>query len=180
MFTMLCVFIHRYRWGFQIGGNERGFHEKAKIYEYLYHDYDATWAGERTVEIPIIWEIVKEQSSRGAKILEVGNFLLHYFNSNHTVVDKFERWSGVINEDILSFNPEEKFDLIVSISTTEHIGWSLKRGVEDHESFSKAVAELRMLLNEEGQIWFTVPIGYNPHVDEVLRRAALNDAEMFL
>jgi len=162
-----------------IGKKEKIFTFNGKIYEYFYHDYNATWAGERTVEIPIIWEMVKEQRSRGAKILEVGNVLSHYFNSNHTVVDKFERWPGVINEDILSFNPEEKFDLIVSISTLEHIGWSLKRGVEDPEGFSKAVAKLRMLLNEGGQIWFTVPIGYNPYVDEVLRRGALNDAEMF-
>src|SRR5579875_1551197 len=33
MFTMLCIFIHRYRWGFQIRGDERGFYEKAKIYK---------------------------------------------------------------------------------------------------------------------------------------------------
>jgi glycosyltransferase involved in cell wall biosynthesis len=33
MFTMLCVFIHRYRWGYQIRGDERGFFEKAKIYK---------------------------------------------------------------------------------------------------------------------------------------------------
>jgi glycosyltransferase involved in cell wall biosynthesis len=33
MIMMLCVFIHRYRWGVQIRGDERGFYEKAKIYK---------------------------------------------------------------------------------------------------------------------------------------------------
>jgi glycosyltransferase involved in cell wall biosynthesis len=30
---VLCLFIHRYRWGFQIRGDERGFLEKARIYK---------------------------------------------------------------------------------------------------------------------------------------------------
>lgn len=29
---MLCIFIHRYRWGYIIRGDERGFYEKAKVY----------------------------------------------------------------------------------------------------------------------------------------------------
>jgi hypothetical protein len=32
MTVMLCIFIHRYRWGVQIRGDERGFYEKARIY----------------------------------------------------------------------------------------------------------------------------------------------------
>ncbi|MDA4126127.1 MAG: glycosyltransferase family 4 protein [Thaumarchaeota archaeon] len=31
--TMLCLFIHRYRWGRQIRGDERGFLEKARVYK---------------------------------------------------------------------------------------------------------------------------------------------------
>jgi hypothetical protein len=50
---------------------------------------------------------------------------------------------------------------------------------QDPEGFSKAVAKLRMLLNEEGQIWFTVPIGYNPYVDEDLRVRRLENARFY-
>jgi SAM-dependent methyltransferase len=158
---------------------ERTFIFNGKTYEYFYHDYNDAWAGERTVEIPIIWEKVEEQNKKGGRVLEVGNVLLHYFESNHTVVDRFERWPGVINEDILSFEPTEKFDLIVSISTLEHIGWSLKRGLEDPRGFYKAIAKLFSFLKEGGEIWFTVPIGYNPYVDDTLSKGTLCRAQIF-
>jgi glycosyltransferase involved in cell wall biosynthesis len=32
MVSMICLFIHRYRWGYQIRGDERGFFEKARVY----------------------------------------------------------------------------------------------------------------------------------------------------
>jgi glycosyltransferase involved in cell wall biosynthesis len=33
MKSLLCLFVHRYRWGRQIRGDERGFLEKAKVYK---------------------------------------------------------------------------------------------------------------------------------------------------
>ena len=51
------------------------------------------------------------------KILEIGNVLNHYFSFNHTVIDKYEEATGVLNVDIVDFDTNEKFDLVVSIST---------------------------------------------------------------
>jgi hypothetical protein len=38
------------------------------------------------------------------------------------VLDKYEQAPGVINEDVVSFSPPQKYDLIVSVSTLEHVG----------------------------------------------------------
>lgn len=56
-------------------------------------------------------------------MLEVGNVLSHYFPIHHDIVDKYEVCPGVINQDIADFLPQEKYDLILSISTVEHVGW---------------------------------------------------------
>ena len=53
-----------------------------------------------------------------------GNVLLHYFPADHEIVDKYEKGDGIVNEDIVNFRPGKKYDLIVSISTLEHISWN--------------------------------------------------------
>lgn len=149
-------------------------------YEYFYNDYNKTWSSERTVEVPIIWRVLQENPN--SKILEVGNVLSHYFKTKHTILDKFEQAPGVINQDIVEFSPPTKFDLIVSISTLEHVGWSTKREEErDQAKFSKAIEKILSLLNPEGKIWFTVPLGYNEFLDDDLRNNRLKlDGMYFL
>jgi hypothetical protein len=56
-------------------------------------------------------------------ILEIGNVLSHYFPVNHDIVDKYEKADGVINQDVVHFYSPKKYDLIVSVSTLEHVGW---------------------------------------------------------
>src|SRR3990172_4116095 len=102
-------------------GGSRTFVFRDKTYHYFYHTYNPTWRNERCVETPIIWSIVKR--SKEANILEVGNVLSHYFDTNHDVLDKYERAPGVINEDVVEFKSNKRYDLIVSISTLEHVGW---------------------------------------------------------
>ena len=41
----------------------------------------------------------------------------------HDVLDKYEKGNNVINDDVVSFSTEVKYDLIVSVSTLEHVGW---------------------------------------------------------
>lgn len=159
-----------------ISKSERKFLFNGREYEYFYHDYNEAWASERTVEVPIIWDIVK--SNKDARILEVGNVLPHYFGIQHTVLDKYEVWPGVTNEDIMSYSPGFDFDLIVSISTLEHIGWSLKRGVREPSGFIKAVNKLESLLAHGGELWFTVPLGYNPYVNKAVEKELVG-AELF-
>jgi hypothetical protein len=94
-----------------------------KTYYYFVHKYNTTWKNERAVEVPIIWDIVREHYRQGKRVLEVGNVLSHYFRIFHDVLDKYEVAEGVINQDVVDFKPAWKYDLIVSISTLEHVGW---------------------------------------------------------
>ena len=58
----------------------------------------------------------------GRRILEVGNTLGHHIDFPNDVVDKYEIEEGVINEDVVSFRSEKKYDLFINISTLEHVG----------------------------------------------------------
>ena len=141
-----------------------------KSYRYYYHIYNTTWKNERVVEVPIVWEIVK--SYRGRKILEVGDVLSHYFKFKHDVVDKYEKADGVINKDILDYKVKEKYDLIVSISTFEHIGFDER--TRDPTKTLKAMKHLRSLLKKGGKLIVTVPVGFNPHLDRYINQGRIS------
>jgi SAM-dependent methyltransferase len=151
-----------------------------KEYRYFFHKYNVTWRNERTVEVPIVWRII--DSFKG-NILEVGNVLSHYFEFEHDIVDKHEKAIGVINEDVTEINTSKKYDLIVSISTLEHVGWdeepNEKRTVDDPEKIFQAINKLKSLLNPGGKIVVTLPLGYNPHLDELLRSGKLKFDDQF-
>lgn len=135
-------------------------------YQYFYHLYNKTWKNERGVEIPIFREIIL--AHQGKQILEVGNVLAHYFPIHHDVVDKYEVAPGVINQDIAEFSPAEKYDLIVSISTLEHVGWD-----EQPREPAKLLQALDHLRNRclapGGSIVVSLPIGYNSYFDNLLK-----------
>jgi len=135
-----------------------------KQYKLFYHNYNIAWANERCVEIPIILGFIKDNNG---KILEVGNVLSHYFNADWDILDKFEKKSGVINEDANQFNPKSKYDLIISISTFEHIGFD-----DELRNKQKIINTFNNLknncLNKKGKIIITSPIGYNPEMDSAI------------
>lgn len=133
-------------------------------YSYLHHKYNATWRTERAVEVPIIWDWITR--FQGAKILEVGNVLSHYGMIQHSVVDKYEVAPGVINQDIVDFQPNQQYDLIVSISTLEHVGFD--ETPRDDEKILRAFEHLHKLLADKGVLVVTLPIGYNPNLDGLL------------
>src|SRR6266516_2600109 len=87
---------------------------------YRYFDTVKTWHGERAVEIPLVMDMVRKY--QGKNILEVGNVLSHHVRFEHDTLDKYEIAEGVTNADIVDFTSEKKYDLIVSISTLEHVG----------------------------------------------------------
>lgn len=132
-------------------------------YSYFYALYNFTYFGERCVEIPIIWKFLRK--SKG-NILEIGNVLSHYFPITHDVIDKYEKATNVINEDIVNFNSKKNYDLIVSISTLEHVGWDEK--VKDPQKIIRAIAKIKTLLSKKGFAVITLPIGYNPYLDKIL------------
>lgn len=136
-------------------------------YSYFFHEYNRTWANERAIEIPIVREMMKKY--QGKRILEVGNVLSHYFHVDHDIVDKYERADGVINQDIVVFRPPKKYDLIVSISTLEHIGRDEKQTPTEPGKILRVVENLKSLLVSGGKMMITLPIGYTPELDELLK-----------
>jgi len=132
----------------------------------FYHRYNMTWANERAVEVPIAHEYLNRHS--GQLVLEVGNVLSHYGEVAHTVLDKFECGEGILNEDILDYAPAERFDLILSISTFEHIGFDDEANGDSGEKIHRAIAACCDLLADEGRLVLTVPLGYNPSLDAMI------------
>lgn len=148
---------------------------KNKKYKYFIHAYNHTWRNERIVEIPIIWEIIKDKES--TKILEVGNVLSHYFPISHDVLDKYEKGKSVINKDIVSYKTKKKYDYIISISTLEHVGWDEPE--KDKMKIIQALRNLRTMLSRNGKIIFTIPLGYNPYMDDIIMHGKLNLNEQY-
>jgi hypothetical protein len=141
-----------------------------KPYTYFYHWYNITHKNERCVEIPIIKEELDKVSPD--KVLEIGNVLSHYFPSEHTVVDKYEDDGKAVNVDIMDYRTDKKFDLIVSISTIEHIGWDDRTNIDGATIMKKMMD----LLSDNGKIIVTIPIGYNPVLDSQIRSGDINKA----
>ena len=142
------------------------FNLEEKAYNYYYDLRGQTWRTERSVEIPIVWEIVKENQMKNNNILEVGNVLYQRSPINHDVVDKYEMSTRVINEDIVDFSPSKNYDLIVSISTMEHVGWD--EYPKDPPKILKGLRNLTRLLSPRGKLIITMPLGYNQYLDDLI------------
>ncbi|MBM4094949.1 MAG: hypothetical protein FJ276_36900 [Planctomycetes bacterium] len=142
-----------------------------KQYRYFYHIYNTTWANERCVEIPILMESLRGANGR---VLEVGNVLGHYIPVTWDVLDKYEKGPGVINEDITAFIPAEKYDLVFSISTFEHIGFDDGREVSSGDKIMLAFEGLRVnCLKKGGKVVMTIPMGYNCEMDAIIAGGAI-------
>lgn len=146
------------------------FYFQKKTYQYFYHPYNHTWMNERAIEIPIVYDKIK--SFKG-EILEVGNVLSNYFSVNHDILDKYDNTSGIINEDVATFKSKKKYDLIISISTLEHVGW--EDGVKDPKKILNSIKNLKKHLTKKGKIIATVPLGYNPHLDKLLESGIFDE-----
>lgn len=154
-------------------GNEFVFNRKT--YSYLNNAYNFTRDNERSVEVPLIWSFVEDSVSE--KVLELGNVLSHYYLINHDVLDKYEKDDRVINKDVVSFTSRIKYDLIVSISTLEHVGWD--EDIKDPLKIPKAIKQMKKLLSKNGRFIFTVPFGYNSHLDELLHKNMLDVSKKY-
>ena len=142
----------------------RTFKFQGQQYEYFIHRYNRTFKNERAVEIPIIWSAVDHCDPQ--RVLEVGNVLSHYFPVTHDIIDKYEQGNGVINEDATEFRPGKQYELVIAISTLEHIGWDEEP--RDPAKFMRALDNLRTLLAPNGKLIISIPLGYNPPLDEQL------------
>jgi len=100
------------------------------------------------------------------RVLEIGNVLSHYFPTRHDIVDKFEQAPGVQNVDVVDFRPTQSYDLIVSISTLEHVGFN-EQPLEP-EKPARAIRHLQHCLSPRARLVITIPMGFNPHLDRML------------
>ena len=141
---------------------ERRFVLDGDILPYHASPKNRTWDNERAVEIPVVWRALERRGHSGG-VLEVGNVLGHYFEIAHPVLDKYEQHATVTwHEDIVTFEPPFAPELILSISTLEHVGRS--EVPRDPEKFQEAVDAVTGWLAPGGRLLFTVPLGYNPAV----------------
>lgn len=142
------------------------FSVHGNLYSYFIHYYNQTWANERAIEIPIVWELIKKYNDKN--ILEIGNVFSHYFSVCYDIVDKYEMFAStkIIQKDIVDYETNKKYDLIVSISTIEHIGWDeLHR---EPEKIFRVFKKIFNILDEKGKAIFTIPVGYNPYLDKAI------------
>ena len=137
----------------------RTFVYNNKKLEYWSGLYNGAFANERTIELPIVFDAMK--SCKG-DILEIGNVTQHYWkHPSIDVVDKYEVGPGVKNIDIMDYY--KKYDLIVSISTFEHIGLD-----EEDKRESKvfdAIHHCKKMLKPNGKMIITIPTSYNGVLD---------------
>lgn len=137
---------------------------QGRSYPYFYNAYNPTHTNERVVEIPIAWDEVQRYAPE--QTLEVGNVLAHYYPIRHQVLDKYEQAPGVLNADVVDFQPNRLYNLIVSISTLEHVGWD--ETPREPDKFLRGVSHLSTLLAPGGVMLVTLPVGYNAAVDHFL------------
>jgi len=163
-------------WYYKTFKSLRTFTFQNDTYNYFYHKYNTTWRNERAVEVPIIWRMVEKYHRQ--KILEVGNVLSHYFPVNvDTILDKYEKADGVVNQDVIDFQSTRKYDLIISVSTLEHVGWDEKP--REPMKILQAIENLKSLLAPKGKIIVTLPLGYNTEMDKLLRDGKIQFTKMY-
>ena len=155
------------------------FEFEGKSLPLFYHRYNMTWATERAVELPVAREFLERFA--GKRVLEVGNVTPRYLDTGHTILDKYERGPCIINEDIADYSPTERCDLILSVSTFEHIGFDDEADGDSGEKISQAITTCRGLLTAGGQLVLTLPLGYNRALDRMIADGQLgSDRTIFL
>jgi hypothetical protein len=158
------------------------FNFNGQTYKYFIAPYNTTWRNERAIEIPIIYSFLKNKKQ---DVLEIGNVLSHYFKVDHDIVDKYEKKKNVKNCDILEFLSSKKYNLIISISTFEHIGFDEdnRYGCGDEninkENLLLAINKSKDLLVDGGVFVFSVPLGFNSFLDSKIESNELGLSEMF-
>jgi SAM-dependent methyltransferase len=153
------------------------FHFQGKSYHYVFHRYCTTWKNERCAIIPIALDIIKEYQNRGKNVLEIGNVTSHIYPVIHDVVDKYEIADGVINEDVVEFQPSKRYDLILSIVTMQHVGYN--ESPQDPTKIIKAMENLKKIVSPNGIIIIIHALGENKEMDELLKNGKLEFNQRF-
>lgn len=132
-----------------------------KKFNYMVHTYNYPRINERAVEVPVAIDMLKGSP----KALEIGAVTPHYLIHKHEVIDLYEKFPGVINADVLTYQPkEENYDLVFSISTLDHL--------LNPEQVGNAVERMKRWTSPQGFLFFTLPYGQpqkdGPWLDEMI------------
>jgi hypothetical protein len=166
------VVVHRsgvYFWRKNFGA--RTFSLSGQSHAYVIHPF--VLDNERVVEVALARDFL---AGRSGAILEVGNVLGNFLNRPHDVVDKYEKAPGVVNEDVITYQPAKKYAAIVTLSTLEHVGWD--ETPRTPEKILQAIEHLKQLLAGGGELLATMPLGYNSYLDQILREKRTGFAEV--
>ncbi|MEK7546594.1 MAG: hypothetical protein AAB536_00190 [Patescibacteria group bacterium] len=150
---------------------------QGKKYNYLYSKKNFTWRNERSAEVPIVIDLVKDVDP--SSVLEIGNVLRQYYPIGHDIVDKYEMGPGVRNEDIIGFAPNKLYKRIVSMGTMEHIGYDFPEE-KDPTKIPRAVEVQKKLLAPGGILYMSMPMGYNPNLDKLVAEDKLGIPVYFM
>lgn len=150
--------------------SNKTFSFQGKKYHYFYHPYNRTIASERVVEIPLGKAVFNFYLSEKKHILEVGNVLSHYFPkypTYHAILDKYEKKPGVINQDVENCKLSAKYDLVISISTMEHVGWTYGEK-RDLGKFLRSIENLKKYLKKDGMMLITFPLFFREDLSKYI------------
>jgi hypothetical protein len=142
----------------------RAFTFEGRQFPYLRHSYNVTWTNERAVEVPLALAALR--AAQGRSVLEIGNVLSHYAGVSHDRLDKYEKSHGVVNADVVDYRPGHPYDLILSISTMEHVGFDERP--REPGKLGRALNNVVEMLAPGGRLLVTMPLGYNPEVSKLL------------
>jgi hypothetical protein len=142
----------------------------------IQYDYYLPAPYARQVELPIAWAALQTCLPETGRVLEVGNVLGGYYPTCHHVVDKFEEGEGIINADVTVWRPVEPYDLILCISTVEHIGIERDSGSRapargyDYKPLAAIYNLLLYALRPGGRLFLTWPWRRRNAADRLLRQ----------
>jgi hypothetical protein len=131
------------------------------------------WRTERCVEIGLGRRAV--QNHRAEEVLEVGNVLPLAGTTGQTVVDKYEHGAGVLNVDIVDFDPGRTYELVVSLSTLEHVGWD-----EIPQDPGKAASALDVIDRLGSKLLVTIPVGVHPRLESAFLDGPFDDVVLLV
>jgi hypothetical protein len=132
---------------------------------YWLHRYNTTWRNERCIEVAAAINFLNENPA--GRCLEFGNVLRNYgIRRPDVVIDLYEHAAGVTNVDIVDYYDSTGFQLIVSLSTLEHVGWD--EHPQQPEKALDALKKMRSFLHADGLCLVSVPLGCNPALDEYI------------
>jgi hypothetical protein len=143
------------------------FYFQGNPYSYFVNEYNSTYLNERAIEIPIATEYYNT-FLKSNETLEIGNVLKRYFPElKHDVLDLYEGFEGVINEDIEFYKSAIKYKFILTVSTLEHVGFDGDE-ILDLDKLRRSINNITdNLLAEGGVLIATFPLKYNPSIDDL-------------